>query len=171
MLRANLGAILAVGLTIVVVVTLGVLNFGPERVVEGNTIVTEQPLAAEGNSPSSDAAAVQAAFEARETLILSQIDEVQTELAARQAEYDLHVEELMAEIAESEQLVLQLHDQEEAGQTQLEELQLTLTQREASYELQSGQAYQQYNANVQQLETQLGEATAKLNEALARLGQ
>jgi len=166
----NIGVVLAVGITAVIVIIIGFMNFFP---------VSESALPAEGESDAApvaevtsvDTAAVQAAFEAREALLQAQIAELDGEYAERQTTYDLRAEEIGALIVTAEGQLAQLGEQETVLQEQIEQLLLAQTERSATYEGQRQQAYYQYQVNIDQLQLQLDEANAKLSEALAQVGQ
>ena len=166
----NLGVVLAVGITAVIVITIGFLNFFP---------VSEPQLTVGGDIPAPvaetvvvpDMAAVAAAFEARETLLEAQIAELDAEYANRLAVYDLRVEELSTLIVAGEGQLPQLQDQETGLQEQIDQLHAAQSERTTAYESQRQQAYYQYQVNIQQLQAQLDEANAKLYDALGQLGQ
>ena len=167
----NFGAILAVGITAVILITIGIFNF--------LLVPAAEPVAANENMPTAitepttipDIAAIQAAYDARAALLQGQIAALDAEFTDRQGAYDLRVDELSGLIVASEQQVPQVADQENTLQMQIDQLYTAQTEREAGYESQRQQAYYQYQVNIQQLQTQLDESKAKLNEALGRLGQ
>jgi len=167
----NLGVVLAVGMTAVIIITIAIFNFllvsaeEPPSNSENTQIVTVEPTTV------PDVAAIQAAFDARAALLQGQIKDLDAEYADRQSAYDLRVEELGGLIAASEEQVTQLENQENTLQSQIDQLYTAQTEREATYESQRQQAYYQYQVNIQQLQTQLDESKVKLNEALGRLGQ
>ena len=167
----NLGVILAVGITAVIIITIGIFNFLLASEADLPARYGGLPAAVEETTVVPDVAAVQAAFDAREALLQAQIAELDAELVDRQAAYDLQVEELSALIVASEEQLTQLQDQETVLQEQIDQLLTAQTERAANYESLRQQAYYQYQVNIQQLQVQLDEANGKLSEALVRLGQ
>ncbi len=167
----NIGVILTVGITAVIVLTIGFLNFFPVSEAEppGNGEIIPDPAAE--NTAVPDTAAIQAAFEARETLLQAQIAELDAEYASRQSEYDLQVEELSALVLAGEEQLTQFGDRETTLQEQIDQLKSAQAERTTAYEGQRQQAYYQYQVNIQQLQAQLDEANSKLSEAVAQLGQ
>jgi hypothetical protein len=167
----NLGAVLAVGITAVIIVTIGVLNVllasepGPAAEIEE----IAPPVVDAAAAP--DVAAIQAAYDARELLLQAQIAELDAELLDRQAGYDQRAAELEELIFMGEEKLIQLQDQETVIREQIEVLLLAQSERAAAYESQRQQAYYQYQINIQQLQAQLDEGQVKLAEALARLSQ
>jgi hypothetical protein len=166
----NLGTILAVGITAVIVLTIGILNFLPVS-AEPSASGEEPPLTAGDASVAPDAAAIQAAYDARETLLLGQIAELDAELVDRQSAYHQHLEEMSALVIVGEEQLTQLQDQENVLQERIDQLLVAQNERAATYESQRQQAYYQYQLNIQQLQAQLNEGNIKLQEALGRLGQ
>ncbi len=166
----NLGVVLAVGITAVIVITIGFLNFFPvsePQLTDGGGILA--PVAETIVVP--DMAAVAAAFDARQTLLEAQIAELDAEYANRLAAYDLRVEELSTLIVAGEGQLPQLQDQETVLQEQIDQLHTAQSERITAYESQRQQAYYQYQVNIQQLQAQLDEANAKLYDSLGQLGQ
>jgi esterase/lipase len=169
----NFGAILAIGITAIIVLVIGSANiFLAVRAETSDiTVETPAPVEVEENTITQDVEAIRAAYEARETLLLSQIAEMDAELTDRQKAYDLHFQELNELIVNAEEQLTQLENQEILLQEQNEQLVAAQEERTISYESQRQNAYYQYQINIQQLQTQLDEGKAKLNEALVRLGQ
>lgn len=167
----HLGAVLAVGITAVIILTLGAVNFLMVSGAPSAPNTGDLPANMEAPTAVPDVAAVQAAFEAREKLLQAQIADLDAELENRQAAYDQHAAELNGLIAAGEEQINQLHEQETSLQAQIEQLNNAQAERTAVYESQRQQAYYQYQVNSQQLQAQLDEGKAKLSEALAQLGQ
>ncbi len=167
----NLGVILAVGITAVIVMTIGIFNF--LLVSEAESAANSEEVAdlVEETTDVPQMAAIQAAFEARETLLQAQIANLDAELADRQSAYDLQVEELSGLIVTGEEQLIQLQSQETILQEQIDALLNAQTERAVNTESQRQQAYYQYQVNVQQLQAQLDEANVRLNDAFSRLGQ
>ena len=114
---------------------------------------------------------MRAAYEARETLLLAQIAELETELTDRQEAYDFQIEEFNGLFVTAEEQLSGLQNQESLLQEQIDQLLVAQNERAANYESQRQGAYYQYQVNIQQLQAQLDEGNVKLNEALTRLGQ
>ena len=169
----NFGAILAIGITAIIVLVIGSANiFLAVRAETSDiTVETPAPVEVEENTITQDVEAIRAAYEARETLLLSQIAEMDAELTDRQKAYDLHFQELNELIVTAEEQLTQLENQEILLKEQNEQLLAAQEERTISYESQRQNAYYQYQINIQQLQTQLDEGKAKLNEALVRFSQ
>jgi chromosome segregation ATPase len=167
----NPGAVMAVGLTAVIVMAIGVLNVVLSARNTGPAVAEEAAAQVGDAAAVPDVAAVQAAYEARETLLALQNAQLDVELSERQKAYDSRVEELQALIGSGEEQLAQLEDQEAALQEQIDQLLLVQSERTAIYDSQRQQANAQYQVNIQQLQVQLDEGKSKLHEALARLGQ
>ena len=165
----NVGVVVAVALTALVVMVIAVLNFSPQVGAASGDMAL--PPTAAPAPIIGDPAAIQAAFVAREALIQAQIQVLDHELAARSADYDARVVELTGLIATGEANLAQLSAGEIALREQVDELSAALADRGLLYEGQRAQAYQQYQASLQQLQIQLDEANAKLADARAQLGQ
>lgn len=163
----NAGVMMAVAATSLIVLAIGIFSFWPGADLEAQPDpATVTPLAVAPDMP-----AVQAAFAAREALIQTQIQQLDQELAARESEYQARAAELSALIMTGEGQLAQLQDQETVLQEQVDQLLVTQSERAAVYDSQRQQAFYQYQVNIQQLQAQLDEATAKLADAQAQLGQ
>jgi DNA anti-recombination protein RmuC len=166
----NIGTILAVGLTAIIVIVIGIFSFLPE--VEADQASNNAtPQATDLSLIVSDPASMQAAFAAREALLEAQIQELDGVLADRQQTYQARAQELADLIAAAEAQSAQLSEQETALQQQIEQLQTAQAERTTTYEGQRQQAYFQYQTSIDQLKLQLDEANAKLAETLAQLSQ
>lgn len=170
MLMKNLGMALAVGLTAVIVIMIGLFNF-LLRSEAAPIVDNSDPLTGPEATAAPDLTAVRAAYDAREALLEAQIFELDAELADRQAAYELQVGDLTASIVSREEQLAELLDQETAMQEQVELLLDAQAEHVLNGESQRQQASYQYQINIQQLQAQLDEAQSKLNEALVRLGQ
>jgi peptidoglycan hydrolase CwlO-like protein len=167
----NLGAVLAIGITAVIILVIGSVNFYLTAEAESTNLPVDPPAVVEETISIQDTEAVQAAYEARETLLLSQIAELDAELVDRQEAYDAHFTDLNGLIVAADEQLTQFENQETQLQEQIEQLRTAQDERTGSYESQRKNAYYQYQTNIQQLQAQLDEGKMRLNEALARLGQ
>jgi len=167
----NLGAVLAIGITAVIILVIGSVNFYLTAEAESTNLPVDPPEVVEETISIQDTEAVQAAYEARETLLLSQIAELDAELVDRQEAYDAHFTDLNGLIVAADEQLTQFENQETQLQEQIEQLRTAQDERTGSYESQRQNAYYQYQTNIQQLQAQLNEGKMRLNEALARLGQ
>jgi hypothetical protein len=163
------GAIIAVAVASLAVVGIAVFSFLPKSGADSPVAPTQEP--GELAIVAPDSSAIQAAFDAREVLIQTQIQELDRELADRKADYDARVVELTDLIATGETQLTQLTTNEIALQGQIEQLEAALSERAAIYEAQRNQANTQFQISIQQLKLQLDEANAKLADAQAQLGQ
>ena len=166
-----LGAILATVITVAIILTIGLANYALLADAGPSVSAEEVATPVQESAPVADAAAIQAAYAARETLLQAQIVDLDAGLANRQADYEARVEELNGLLLTGEGQLAQLQDQETALKEQIDQLLVAQADRTANYESQRQQAYTQYQINIQQLQTQLDEGNSKLSEALARLGQ
>ncbi len=167
----NIGVVLTVGITAVILITIGVFNVLLAAEAETPVDAAITPAVAEEVTAVPDLAAVQAAYDARETLLQAQIAELDSEYSDRQAAYELRVEEYSSLLLAGEDQLSQLQDQETVLQEQIDQLLAAQMERAANNESQRQQAYYQYQVNIQQLQGQLDEAHVKLSDALAQLGQ
>jgi DNA repair exonuclease SbcCD ATPase subunit len=167
----NLGAILAIGITSIIIIAIGSINFFLAAEAQSSEDAEVLPIAVEESIIAQDTEAVRAAYKARETLLLSQIADLDAELIERQKAYDLHLEELNGLTGTAEKQLSELENQENVLLEQIDQLLVAQNERSSTYESKRQEAYYQYQVNIQQLQAQLDEGNAKLNEALARLGQ
>jgi hypothetical protein len=167
----NLGAILAIGITTVIILVIGSVNIFLAAEAKTSDIPEYPPPVVEESVITQDVEAVRAAYAARETLLLSQIADLDAELVDRQKAYDLHLEELNGLLVDAEDQLTHLENQETLLQEQNDQLLAAQDERALSYDNQRQNAYYQYQVNIQQLQAQLDEGNARLNDALARLGQ
>jgi hypothetical protein len=165
----NIGVVLAVVMTLIVISAIGVFSFlpasDPPDPTQAAPTTTTQVVAV------TDTGAVQAAFAAREALIQSQIEELDRELTDRGAAYEARVAEVAGVIAAAEEQLAVLQEQEALMVEQVEALQTVQSERAVLYAGQREQAQIQYQAAIDQLKTQLEEAKVKLADAQAQLGQ
>ena len=166
----NVGVIVAVAATAVVVLVIAVFSFMPAEGAAGASPEATVAPVISGGAPS-DPAAVQAAFAAREALIQAQIAELDRELADRQGDYAARAQEIADLLAAGEGQLAQLAEQETVLLAQVSDLRVALGDRQALYGTQRSQVNVQYQASLEQLQLQLTEATTKLADARAQLGQ
>lgn len=165
----NVGVVVAVGLTALVIAVIAVLNFLPKvGAVAGEEVLPAVSTPALG---AADPAAIQAAFAAREALIQAQIQELDNELAGRTTDYEARAAELGGLIATGEAHLARLSANEIALSDQIDGLTAALAERAALYDGRRTQALTQYQTSLQQLQIQLDEANAKLADARAQMGQ
>lgn len=163
----NAGVVMAVAVTGIIVLAIGIFSFLPGAKSEApSNPATVVPLAVAPDMP-----AVQAAFAAREALLQAQIQQLDQELAARETDYQARAAEMSALIMTGEGQLAQLEAQESDLQQQIDQLLASQSERATAYATRRQQALYQYQVNIQQMKIQLDEATAKLAEAQAQLGQ
>lgn len=170
----NVGTVGAVGLTVLAIIIIVVVSSWPDIKPRAGAMpepvvmpATVTPVA----GPTRDTAAIEAAFLARETLMQTQIEELDRELADRQADYEARAAELAGLITTGEDRLAFLNEQNVALKAQLDELVAAQGERQLLYDGQLQQAYSQYQISIQQLQLQLDTTNAKLAETLAQLGQ
>lgn len=170
----NVGTVGAVGLTVLAIITIVVVSSWPDIKPRAEAMPEPEVMPAIVTpvaGPTRDTAAIEAAFLARETLMQTQIEELDRELADRQADYEARAAELAGLITTGEDRLALLDEQNVALKAQLDELVAAQGERQVLYDGQLQQAYSQYQISIQQLQLQLDTTNAKLAETLAQLGQ
>ena len=171
----HIGTLIAVAVTAAIMLAIGVFSVLPapesSAAPVGDGATADAAPAVQASASAADPGAIQAAFAAREALVQSQIMALDQELTAREADYAARADELATVIATGDAQLALLQQQEAELTQQLGDLLVAQADRTTVYETQRGQAYSQYQVNLQQLQAQLDEATLKLAEARARLGQ
>lgn len=162
-----LGPLLAGGLTLVIVLIIGVFSFWPaEQAVTADPPPTQQIVVS-----IVETTELEAAMAEREAVYQAQIEELSRALQERQATYQTQIQELTTQIAAAQNQLNELKIQEQNLPSQITQLEVTRAERLAVYQSQLQQVQEQYNNRLTQLQVQLNEAQARLAEANAQLGQ
>ena len=166
-----LGPLLAGGLTIAVVLVVGIFSFLPA----GSLTQVEQPTNSEPARQivvaPVDTSQLEAAVAEREAVYLAQIDELNRVLQERQNIYQTQIQELSNQITTTPEQLGQLQAQERILPARITQLETTRSERQATYQEQLAQLQNQYNERIAQLQAQLSEAQIRLAEANAQLGR
>jgi hypothetical protein len=169
----HLGPLLAGGLTVAVVLVIGIFSFlpaEPSSQVDQTTIVGSGPAGQIVVAPV-DTSQLETAIAEREAGYLAQIDELNRALQERQALYQSQIQALNDQITTSQDQVAQLQAQERILLARITQLENSRAERQATYQAQLTQLQNQYNERVTQLQAQLSEAQLRLAEANAQLGR
>ena len=169
----HLGPILAGGLTIAVVLVVGIFSFLP---AESSPQVDQATNVGPGPTgqivvASVDTSQLEIAIAEREGVYLGQIDELNRTLQERQALYQTQMQTLNDQITATQDQVAQVQAQERILPARITQLENSRAERQATYQAQLAQLQNQYNERIAQLQAQLNEAQLRLAEANAQLGR
>jgi septal ring factor EnvC (AmiA/AmiB activator) len=164
-----LGPILAGGLTLIIVVVVGIFSFLPA--VQSAPVSVVQPQAATIAPPTLIPVAVNGASAEREVAYQSQIQQLTLAYQQRQAAYQGQIQEIANQINAAQGQLSQLKAQEQALPPQLTQLEAVRAERLKVYQAQLEQVKNQYSDQLAQLQAQLNEAQSKLAQANAQLGR
>lgn len=169
----HLGPLLAGGLTLIIVLVVGLFSFLPAdntaQAVEapaGDTAATQIVVPA-----PPEAGQLEAVLAEREAMYQAQLQELDQTLQERQAAYQAQLQTLAGQATAAQNQLAELQAQEQEMSAQLANLQNTRNERLATYQAQLQQAQNQYTQRYTQLQTQLAEARNRLAEANAQLGK
>jgi hypothetical protein len=165
-----LGPILAGGLTLIIVVVVGIFSFLPTA--PSAPVSVAQPQAAAPIAPPTlMPVAANAASVEREAAYQSQIQQLTLAYQQRQAAYQGQIQEMANQVNAAQGQLNQLKTQEQALPPQLTQLEAARAERLKVYQAQLAQAQKQYSDQLAQLQAQLNEAQSKLAQANAQLGR
>jgi multidrug efflux pump subunit AcrA (membrane-fusion protein) len=164
----NLAPLIAGGLTLLVVLAIGVFSFLPAQPTE---TPTTEPAAGPIVIPAVDTTPIVNTITEREAVYQNQIQELDQALQARQSTYASQTQTLNSQILAAQNQLAQLKTQDENLAGQISQLEATRNERLGTYQSQLTQLNTQYNERLPQLQNQLAEAQAKLAEVNAQLGQ
>jgi chromosome segregation ATPase len=169
----NLSAILAGGLTLLVVMVVGIFSFLPapptDQASSGQSTVL--PVGPAAEQAGTDPAQLEATLAEREATYRTQIDTLNQTLQERQSTYQAQIQELTSQIDTVQNQLNELKGQEQSVLAQVVQLESARAERLAAYQGQLEQTQTQYNERFVQLQTQLNDARTKLVEANAQLGR
>lgn len=163
----NLGPILAGGLTLLVVMLVGIFSFLPVGTTAQPTTAPAGPIVI----PAVDASKIQASIAERDAAYQSQISQLNQTIQERQTTYQNQADTLQAQITSAQAQLTELKNQEQSLPAQINQFDKARADRLAVYQSQLNQLNQQYQDQLAQLQTQLNDVQAKLAEANAQLGR
>ncbi len=164
-----LGPILAGGLTLMIVVVVGIFSFLPT--IPSTPVSVAQPQAANVAPPTSMPVVSNAASAEREAAYQSQIQQLTLAYQQRQAAYQGQIQEMANQVNAAQGQLSQLKAQEQTLPPQLTQLEAARAERLKAYQAQLAQAQKQYSDQLAQLQAQLNEAQSKLAQSNAQLGR
>lgn len=167
----HLGPILAGGLTIAVVLVVGIFSFLPPKSSPQVDQATNVGATGQIVVAPVDTTQLETAIAEREAVYLAQIDELNRALQERQALYQTQMQTLNDQIVTTQDQVAQLQAQERILPARITQLENSRAERQATYQAQLTQLQNQYNERIAQLQAQLSEAQLRLAEANAQLGR
>jgi septal ring factor EnvC (AmiA/AmiB activator) len=166
----NLGPLLAGGLTLVLVLLVGLFSFLPAQSIgQAETASAAQtgPIVV----PAVDATQVEANLTEREAVYQTQIQELDQAWQQRQTTYQSQIQTLNSQITATQNQLTELKAQEQNLSTQIIQLENARAERLATYQTELEKLNNQYSGRLAQLQVQLNEAQVKLAEVNAQLGQ
>lgn len=171
----RLGPLLAGGLTLAIVMVIGIFSFLPPEVLPQPE---QAEVAAADNSssdqiviPAVDTSQLEATMAGRKATYQAQIEELSRAMQEHQAIYQGQIQELTAQITAAQNQLNDLKAQEPSLSGQITQLENTRAERQAAYQAQLQDFQNQYNDRIVQLQAQLNEAQTRLAEANAQLGR
>jgi chromosome segregation ATPase len=166
----NLGPLLAGGLTLVLILLVGLFSFLPTQSIgQAETASTAQvgPIVV----PAVDTTQVEANLTEREAVYQTQIQELDQAWQQRQTTYQPQIQTLNSQITATQNQLTELKAQEQNLSIQITQLENTRAERLATYQTELEKLNNQYSGRLAQLQAQLNEAQVKLAEVNAQLGQ
>ena len=163
----NPGPLLAGGLTLLIVLTVGIFSFLPPESIVPETAASTGPIVV----PAADTSQLEATMAQREAVYQNQLQQLNQTFEERQNTYQNQIQTLNSEITTAKNQLAELQTQQQDRSAQISQLEKTRAERLAAYQTQLEQLNRQYNSQITQLQAQLNEAQAKLTEANAQLGQ
>ncbi len=170
------GVSLAVGLTLLIVIAVGIFSFLPQiQQPPAETVPPPEPVAPltldVSQSSTQGVTQPEEDMARREAVYQGQIGQLEQTLQAHQTTYQEQVDLLTGQVATAQAHLDELTAQEEALTGQIAELEGTRTERLALYDSQLTQARRQYEARYAELQAQLEEVLTNLEQANAQLGR
>jgi hypothetical protein len=163
----NPGPLLAGGLTLLIVLTVGIFSFLPLESAAPETAASTGPIVV----PAVDTSQLEATMAQREAVYQNQLQQLNQTLEERQNTYQNQIQTLNSEITTTKNQLVELQTQQQDLSAQISQLENTRAERLATYQTQLEQLNQQYKSQLAQLQAQLNEAQTKLAEVNAQLGQ
>ena len=169
-----LGAILAGGLTLIIVLLIGIFSFLPSPTTEAapaQLAATTAPATISQPHPAIDPGQLEAAAGQREAVYQQQTTQLQQTLEQRQTTYQNQIQSLSTQVTEVQAQINGLKAQEQALQTQVTELENTRNQRLGQYQGQLQQAQTQYDPRFTEMQTLVDNLQIQLAQTNSQLGQ
>jgi hypothetical protein len=157
-----LGVWLAGGVTLMIILAIGIFSFLPQETPPQPAVVVSAP---------PTAVQLQANLAEREATYQSQINQLNQTLQERQSTYQQQLQEMSLQLTAAQNQLQELKAQEQNLLVQAAQLETTRAERLAAYQAQLEQSQAQANTRHAQWQTQLTEAQTKLAEAQTQLGQ
>lgn len=162
----NLGPLLAGGLTLLIVLAVGVFSFLPAQPAPAAESATG-PIVV----PAADTGQLEAAMAERENVYQGQLQQLEQTYQDRQAMYQSQIQTLNSQITAAQNQLDDLTAQEATLSLQVAQFEQSRTERLNTYQAQLNELNPQYADRLSQLQAQINEAQAKLAEVNAQLGQ
>ncbi|MCB0191285.1 MAG: hypothetical protein KDJ65_05020 [Anaerolineae bacterium] len=166
-----LGTILAVGLTMFVIVTVGVFSFLPTEAEPAAAESIPEPLPVPSLPASFEPNRLKTELTGRETLYQTQIADLDQTLQERQSIYHHQIQDMSSQLATAQNQLSQLQAQAETLSQQTHELQTLHDSRVATYQDELTKAQTVYATRFTEIQQAIADAQARLAEANARLGR
>ena len=175
-----LGPLLAGGVTLIIVVVIGIFSFLPRETpaqpIEVQSSASEArvdaPVSGEMVTPAHlDSSQLEQNFAQREATYQAQLARLDQALKERQSIYQNQIQQLNTQVAAVEQTHAELKAQEQSLLAQVAELETTRAERLLVYQAQFQEARDQYSARLAELQTRLGQTQGQLAEAKTQLGR
>jgi len=161
----HLGPILAGGLSLIIVLIVGVFSFLPMAPAEPATANNAAPAAGEQIViPAVSNPDLEAALAEREAVYMAQIEALDQTFQERQAVYQAQIEQLTTQITAAQNQLTELQVQQQELPGQISQLEATRTERQTVYQAQLQELQNQYADRLAQLQAQVNESRAKLAE-------
>lgn len=154
-----LGPLLAGGLTLAIVVVVGIFSFIPAAATPAQPAQPVEPSKPAGQIVIApvDTAEFEAKMAEREAVYQSQLETLNQALQERQTAYQSQIQELTGQVTATQNQLAELKAQEETLPAQITQLEQTRTERQATYQAQLQQFQGQYNDRLTQWQSQLSE--------------
>jgi len=169
-----LSAILAGGLTLIIVLVIGIFSFLPSQTTEAapaQPVAVTAPVINPQPQPAVDPGQLEAAVGQREAVYQQQITQLQQTLQQRQTTYQNQIQTLSTQVAEAQAQLDGLKAQEQALHTQVTELENTRNQRLGQYQGQLQQAQEQYTPRFTEMQTMIDDLQIQLAQTNSQLTQ
>jgi len=161
----HLGPILAGGLSLIIVLIVGVFSFLPVTPAEPATANNAASVAGEQIViPAVSNPDLEAALAEREAVYMAQIEALDQTFQERQAVYQAQIEQLTTQITAAQNQLTELQVQQQELPGQISQLEATRTERQTVYQTQLQELQNQYADRLAQLQAQVNESRAKLAE-------
>jgi septal ring factor EnvC (AmiA/AmiB activator) len=165
----HLGPILAGGLSLIIVLIVGIFSFLPTTATQpaaansAPPAVSEQIVISAVSNPE-----IETAMAEREAVYLSQIETLNQTFQERQTVYQAQIEQLSAQITVTQSQLTELQAQQQDLPAQISQLETARAERQGVYQTQIQELQNQYADRLGQLQTQVNQAQAQLAEVVGQ---